>query len=221
MGNKQMVCYECVSSEHLLNTCSKLNRAPGQAGNRLALEGNQNTQNNMNQARGRVFSMNAVYALQDPNVVTANGKKEDFYRIIHDCKIELGNSLFTIDLIPLGHGSFDMILEMDWLSKNKADIVRHEKVVRIPLEGGEILRVQGERTLGGTETLMSTRADEPELGDIPVVRDFSDVFLKDLSGLPPQRQVEFRIDLIPGATPVAKSSYRLAPLKTQELSEQL
>ncbi|GKD01612.1 hypothetical protein Tco_1171886, partial [Tanacetum coccineum] len=57
--------------------------------------------------------------------------------------------------------------------------------------------------------------------NISVVRDFVDVFLEDLSGLPPQRQVEFRIDLIPGAMPVAKSPYRLAPSEMQELSGQL
>ncbi|GJY81593.1 putative reverse transcriptase domain-containing protein, partial [Tanacetum coccineum] len=87
------------------------------------------------------------------------------------------------------------------LSNKKAEIVCHEKVVRIPLESGEVLRVQRERTLGGTKTLMSTKADEPELSDIPIVRDFIDVFLEDLSGLPLQRQVEFRIDLIPRAMP--------------------
>ncbi|GKF18605.1 putative reverse transcriptase domain-containing protein, partial [Tanacetum coccineum] len=216
MGNNKRVCYECGSSEHLRNTCPKLNRAPGQARNRLALEGNRNTRNNGNQARGRAFSMNAVDALQDPNVVT-----EEVDKIIRDCKLELGNSLLTIDLIPLGHVSFDVIVGMDWLSKNKAEIVCHEKVVRIPLEGGEILRVQGERTLGGTKTLMNTTTDEPKLSDIPIVRDFIDVFLEDLSGLPPQRQVEFRIDLILGATAVAKSPYRLAPLEMQELSKQL
>ncbi|GJW46085.1 putative reverse transcriptase domain-containing protein [Tanacetum coccineum] len=120
---------------------------------KVGKRGNRNTQNNENQARGRAFNVNAIDALKDPNVVT-----------------ELGNSLFTIDLIPLGHGNFDVIVGMDWLSKNKAEIVCQEKVVRIPIEG-----------------------------------DFTDVFLEDLSGLPPQRQVEFRIDLIPGATPVAKS----------------
>nr|GEU99535.1 hypothetical protein [Tanacetum cinerariifolium] len=154
MENNQRVCYECGGSDHLRNTCPKLNRAPGQAGNRLAFEGNRNTQNNGNQARGRDFSVNAVDALQDPNIVT--------------------------DLIPLGHGSFDVIVGMDWLSKNKAEIVCHEKVVRIPLEGGEILHVQGERTLGGTKILMSMKAEEPELGDIPIVRDFINVFPKDL-----------------------------------------
>ncbi|GKC24646.1 hypothetical protein Tco_1026796 [Tanacetum coccineum] len=64
---------------------------------------------------------------------------------------------------------------------------------------------------------MSTKANEPTLSDIPIVRDFEDVFPDDLLGLPPQRQVEFRIDLIPRATPVAKSPYRLAPSEMQEL----
>nr|GEU87199.1 putative reverse transcriptase domain, ribonuclease H-like domain, aspartic peptidase domain protein [Tanacetum cinerariifolium] len=170
IGNNQRVCYECGSSKHLRNTCPKLNRAPSQAGNRLALEGKRNTQNNGNQARKRAFSVNVVDALQDPNIVT----KEEVDRIIRDCKLELRNSLFTIDLIPLGHGSFDMIVGMDWLSKNKAKIVCHEKVVRIQLKCGEILHVQRERTLGGTITLISIEADEPELSDIPIVRDFTD-----------------------------------------------
>ncbi|GJU17250.1 putative reverse transcriptase domain-containing protein [Tanacetum coccineum] len=125
IGNNQRDCYKCRSFKHLRNTCPKLNRAPGQAGNRLALEGNRNTRNNGNQARGRAFS----------------------------------------------RGSFDVIVGMDWLSKYKAKIVCHEKVVRIQLKGGEILRVEGGRTLGCTKTLMSTKAEEPELGHILIVRD--------------------------------------------------
>ncbi|GJV48465.1 putative reverse transcriptase domain-containing protein [Tanacetum coccineum] len=121
----------------------------------------------------------------------------------------------------VSHGSFDVIVGMDWLSKRKFVIVCHEKVVRIPLEGDEILRVHGERTQGVVKTLMNVKVDEPKMGDISVVRDLVDVFPEDLSGLPPQRQVEFRIDLIPGATPVAESPYRLAPSKMQKLSGQL
>ncbi|GKE84776.1 hypothetical protein Tco_1558518, partial [Tanacetum coccineum] len=105
--------------------------------------------------------------------------------------------------------------------QNKAMLVCHEKVVEIPLIGGEILRVQGECALGVGKTLMNMKVDEPKMGDISVVRDFVDVFSEDLSGLPPQRQVEFRTDLIPRATPIAKSPYRLAPSKMQELSMQL
>ncbi|GJW74292.1 putative reverse transcriptase domain-containing protein [Tanacetum coccineum] len=98
---------------------------------------------------------------------------------------------------------------------------RHEKVVEIPVEDGRILRVHGERAVGITKALKSAKEDEPKLSDISVVRDFEDVFPDDLSGLPPQRQVEFRIDLVPGATPIAKSPYRLAPSEMQELSGQL
>ncbi|GJX20161.1 putative reverse transcriptase domain-containing protein [Tanacetum coccineum] len=176
MENNQRVCYECGSFDHLRNTCPKLNRAPGQAGNRLALEGNRNIQNNRNQARGRAFSVNAVDALQDPNVVTGTFSLNDYFAtVLFDSGADF--SFISTKFAPLLNVkpsivSPGYVIEvangMDWLSKNKDEIVCHEKVVRILLERGEILHVQGERTLGGTKTLMSTRADEPELSDIPV-----------------------------------------------------
>ncbi|GJV97049.1 putative reverse transcriptase domain-containing protein [Tanacetum coccineum] len=151
----------------------------------------------------------------------ADGKRVEVNRVICDCKLELGNSLFTIDLIPLGHGSFDVIVGMDWLSRNKAVIVCHEKMVEIPLEVDEALRVHGEHALGLDKTLMNANVGEPKMNEIPIVREFSDVFPEDLSGLPPQRHVEIRIELVAGAAPVARSPYRLAPLEMQELSGQL
>nr|GEW47139.1 putative reverse transcriptase domain-containing protein [Tanacetum cinerariifolium] len=149
------------------------------------------------------------------------GESVELDRVIRDCKLELGNFLFTIDLILLGHGSFDVIVRMDWLSKNKVVIVCHEKIVEILIKEGRILRVHGERIWKVTKALMNVKVEEPRISDIPVVRDFTDVFLKDLSRLPPQRQVEFCIDLVPGVTPVAKYPYRLSPSKMQELSVQL
>ncbi|GJT12518.1 putative reverse transcriptase domain-containing protein [Tanacetum coccineum] len=86
-------------------------------------------------------------------IEVADGKKLEVDRVIRDCKLELGTSLFIIDLIPLDHGSFNVIVGMDWLSVHKAEIVCHEKVVRIPLENGEILRVQGERAPGIAKSL--------------------------------------------------------------------
>ncbi|GJU84031.1 hypothetical protein Tco_1291577 [Tanacetum coccineum] len=124
-------------------------------------------------------------------------------------------------MIPLSRGSFDVIVGIDWLSKSKFVIVCYEKVVRIPLEGDEILQVHGERTLGAAKALMNAKVDKPRISDIPVARDITDVFLEDLLELPPHRQVEFRIDLVPGATLVAKSPYRLAPSEMRELSGQL
>ncbi|GJS97116.1 hypothetical protein Tco_0990612 [Tanacetum coccineum] len=68
---------------------------------------------------------------------------------------------------------------------------------------------------------MEKKSDKKQLEDILVVREFLEVFSKNLPGLPPVRQVEFQIDLIPGATPVARAPYRLAPSEMKELSDQL
>ncbi|GKB94532.1 putative reverse transcriptase domain-containing protein [Tanacetum coccineum] len=140
--------------------------------------------------------LNVKPSIVSPGYVieVANSKKEEVDRIIHGCKLELGNSLFTIDLILLGHRSFDVIVGMDWLSKNKAEIVCHETVVRIPLEGGEILRVQGERTLGGTKILMSTKADEPEISDTPITKEDHEVHLKLVLELLKKERVDILVD---------------------------
>ncbi|GKF63637.1 hypothetical protein Tco_0187085, partial [Tanacetum coccineum] len=65
------------------------------------------------------------------------------------------------------------------------------------------------------------KSKERRLEDVPIVREFPEVFPEDLPGLPPARQVEFHIDLVPSAAPVARAPYRLAPAKMQELSTQL
>ncbi|GKA15902.1 hypothetical protein Tco_0695649, partial [Tanacetum coccineum] len=110
---------------------------------------------------------------------------------------------------------------MDWLSDHKAEIICYDKVVRIPLVDGKVLRGLGEKPEEKMRQLKSAKAKEKEQKEIEVVRDFPEVFLDDLSGLPPIREIEFRIGLIPGATPVAKSPYRLAPSELEELLGQL
>ncbi|GJU98754.1 putative reverse transcriptase domain-containing protein [Tanacetum coccineum] len=103
---------------------------------------------------------------------------------------ELLNHVFKIDLLPTRLGSFDVIVGMDWLAHHHASIICDERIVRIPLPDGHVL------------------------DGVP------EVFPDDLSGLPPIREVEFCIDLIPGALPVAKAPYRLAPSEMNELSNQ-
>ncbi|GJU19453.1 putative reverse transcriptase domain-containing protein [Tanacetum coccineum] len=110
---------------------------------------------------------------------------------------------------------------MDWLAYHRALIDCYEKIVRIPLPNGEILEVQGERPEKDPGSLACIKADEKKLDDIRVVRDFPEVFPDDLLGLPLVREIEFRIDLIPGASPVVRSPYRLAPSEMLELSNQL
>ncbi|GKC37637.1 putative reverse transcriptase domain-containing protein [Tanacetum coccineum] len=151
----------------------------------------------------------------------ASGQLVEIDKVIKGCKLEIEGHVFDIDLIPFGHGSFDVIIGMDWLSNYKAEIICHEKVVRIPLPDGKVLRVLGERPEEKARFLMGAKAGDKKQEEIVVVRDFPEVFPDDLSGLPPIREIEFRIELTPGATPVAKSPYRLAPSELEELSGQL
>ncbi|GJY64751.1 hypothetical protein Tco_0466211 [Tanacetum coccineum] len=110
---------------------------------------------------------------------------------------------------------------MDWLSKHKVKIIFHENVVRIQLKNGKTLRVVGKRPEEKVTHLRSAKVKEQKKEDIVMVRNFPKVFPDDLSRLPPNREIEFRIDLIPEAIPVAKSPYRLAPYEMEELSGQL
>ncbi|GKF28822.1 putative reverse transcriptase domain-containing protein, partial [Tanacetum coccineum] len=98
-----------------------------------------------------------------------DGKSVEVNRVIRDCKRELGNALFTKDLISLGHGSFNVIVGIDWLSKNKAVIVCHEKVVKIPIDKGGILRVHREHIWKAAKALMNVNVDEPIISDIHMV----------------------------------------------------
>nr|GEZ46119.1 hypothetical protein [Tanacetum cinerariifolium] len=227
VGNNPRVCYECGSPDHFRNTCPKMYRAAGQAGDWLALKGNRNTRILFDSRADFSFIssefaplLNVKPSIVNPGYVikVGDGKKVKVDSIIRECKLELGSSLFSINLIPLGHGSFDVIMGIDWLSQNKAVIVCHEKVVEIPLEDGKTLRVHGERPVGIAKALKNANVNEPKLVDISVVRDFENVFPEDLSGLPSQRQVEFRINLVHGATMVVKSPYPLTK-EDHELQE--
>ncbi|GKA11480.1 hypothetical protein Tco_0691026 [Tanacetum coccineum] len=117
-------------------------------------------------------------------------------------------------------GSFDDIIGMYWLAKHHAVIICDEKVVRIPY-GKEVMIIQGDGSGDGThitEKRTKDKSEERRLEDVPVVRNFPEVFSEDFPGLPPTRQVEIQIDLVPDAAPVAHSSYRLDPSEMQELS---
>ncbi|XP_035836054.1 protein FAR1-RELATED SEQUENCE 5-like [Helianthus annuus] len=142
-------------------------------------------------------------------VEIADGKSIEATHVYLWCKLDLLGQVFDIDLLPITLGSFDIVIGMDWFSKLRAEILCKEKIVRVPLPSGELLSVQGHRS-GATH-------EEKEIDDIPVVQEFPDVFPEELPGLPPHRQVEFHIDLTPGAAPIPRAPYRLAPGELQEL----
>nr|GEY42116.1 reverse transcriptase domain-containing protein [Tanacetum cinerariifolium] len=114
----------------------------------------------------------------------ASGQLVEIDKVIKGCKLEIDGHVFDIDLIPFGHGSFDVIIGMDWLSNHKAEIICHENVVRIPLLDGNVLRVLGEKLNEKMRQLKSAKAKNKKQREIVVVRDFPEVFPDGLSGLP-------------------------------------
>nr|GEZ76748.1 hypothetical protein [Tanacetum cinerariifolium] len=125
-------------------------------------------------------------------VELADGRISKTNIILRGCTLGLLGHPFDIDLMPAELSSFDVIIGMDWLAKYHALIVCDEKVVRIPY-GDEVYLAQV------TSKKAEDKSDEKRLEDVPIVREFLEVFLEDLPGLPPARQVEFQIDLVPGA----------------------
>nr|GEZ06668.1 hypothetical protein [Tanacetum cinerariifolium] len=142
-------------------------------------------------------------------------------KIIQGCRLELEGRTFIIHLIPIGYGSFNVVIRMEWFSKLRAKIVCYKKIVQILFSNGDILEVHKERPKGNLKQLKTMKVNEPKLKDILVVRKFPGVFLEDLSSLPLSRDVEFCIVLILGVVPVAKSPYHLAPTEMQKLSNNL
>ncbi|GJU87908.1 putative reverse transcriptase domain-containing protein [Tanacetum coccineum] len=173
-------------------------------------------------------------------VELADGRVVSTNTVLKGCSLNLVNHIFEIDLMPIELGTFDVIIGMDWLVKHDAVIVCGEKVVCIPY-GNKMLIVESDKGVSRLKVISCIKArkyvergchlflahvtekksKEKRLEDVPVIRDFPKVFPDDLSGLPPPRQVEFRIDLIPGAAPIARAPYRLAPSEMRELSVQL
>ncbi|GKA61712.1 putative reverse transcriptase domain-containing protein [Tanacetum coccineum] len=152
------------------------------------------------------------------DVKFADGRISETNVVLRGCTLGLLGHPFNIDLMPVKLGSFGVIIGMDWLAKYHALIVCDEKVARIPYgdkKGCQVYLAQV------TSKKAEDKSEEKRLEDVPIVQEFPKVFPEDLPGLPPAQQVEFQIDLVPGAAPVARAPYRLAPAKTQELSTQL
>nr|GEV97196.1 putative reverse transcriptase domain-containing protein [Tanacetum cinerariifolium] len=168
--------------------------------------------------------------------------------IIRGCTLNFLNHPFNIDLMHVELGSFEVIIGMDWLRRCHVVIVCDEKLVQIPY-GNETLTFRGNKSKKWRESRLTViscskaqeymakgcqiflahisakkeedKSEGKQLKDVPIVRDFLEVFPEDFPGLPPARPVEFQIDLISGAALVARAPYRLAPSEMNELSKQL
>ncbi|GJX35738.1 putative reverse transcriptase domain-containing protein, partial [Tanacetum coccineum] len=226
-------CYECGNTGHMKRNCPKLknrgnNNKNGPAQGRAYALGGRDASPDSNVITGtfllnnryatilfdtsvdRSFVSNTFSALIDITPTTleshydvelADGKIIGVNTIIRGCTLSFMNHLFNINLMPVPLGSFDIIIGIDWLKKyhGGCDVF----LAHITMKEAK------------------DKSEEKRLDDVSIVIDFPEVFLDDLSGIPPARQVEFQIKLVPGVAPVARAPYRLAPSEMKELAEQL
>ena len=174
-------------------------------------------------------------------VSVPNGDTMISGRIVPGSRLVIQNKDFPADLIVLGIHDFDIILGMDWLSKHRAILDCYKKEVRLvrPEEPGVIFRGIRRETApslinamtaskmlrkgcqGYLAFIVDRRQEGTRLEDIPIIKEFPDVFPDDISGLPPDKEVEFTIDLIPDTEPISIPPYRMAPAELRELKAQL
>ncbi|GJS15380.1 putative reverse transcriptase domain-containing protein [Tanacetum coccineum] len=214
-SGQKLTCFECGAQGHFKRECPKL----------------KNNNNRGNQVGGgnaqQGFSMRSQIDIPPTaldhyyDIELADRRIIGLNTILRGCTLNILNHPFNIDLMPVELGSFDAIIGMDCNRGHEArlHIISHSKT-KNPNKANQL---KGCPVFLAHVTIkeIEDKSEKKRLEDVPIVRDFPKVFPEDLPSLPLTRQVEFQIDLIPGAAPVARAPYRLAPSEMKELSEQL
>ena len=174
-------------------------------------------------------------------VSTPVGKPLVVDRVYRSCLVSLAGYDTWVDLIILGMVDFDVILGMDWLSPYHVVLDCNAKTVTLAMPG--VPRVEWKSVSGSYPSkvisfiraqklvkrgclsylafIRDTSVEPPSMDSVPVVQEFLDVFPSDLPGVPPDRDIDFAIDLEPGTKPISIPPYRMAPAELKELKDQL
>jgi hypothetical protein len=172
----------------------------------------------------------------------ATGTKRKVVDVVPSCQLMLGEFLTqaTLNVLPLG--SYDLLIGMDWLATHKAKLDCYYKTLECVSEEGKRIILQGIRKLVSVRQILALQmrkycrkgcplyavqvlktpgGAEPSLEDYPILREYRDVFPEEISGLPPRRDIDFSIELAPGAVSVSRTPYRMSMPELVELKLQL
>ncbi|XP_071905673.1 uncharacterized protein [Coffea arabica] len=161
--------------------------------------------------------------------------------IYRNCEVWIEEQKLLTDLRSLAIRGYDVILEMDWLARYHAQLNCKLKIVELYIPGEPTLRLDVRGRLacstlisgirvrkllskggqGYLAFLINTVGNKVKLEDVLVVKEFPDVFLEELKSLPPEREMAFKIDVVPGTIPISKTPYRMVPTELKELKLQL
>ncbi|GKF39693.1 putative reverse transcriptase domain-containing protein, partial [Tanacetum coccineum] len=222
-------CYDCGEQGHTRNRCPRKVK-----------------QEEVGEVRGRAYAIKDTEP-KGPNVVTGTFLLNNYYDfVLFDSGYDSSfvdtrfSSILDIDPVKIGASYEVELADGRVLVKHDVMIVCGKKVVRIPY-GNKMLRVESDKGVSRLKVIsciktrkyveqgchlflayvMENKSKEKRLEDVNIFCDFPEEFPEELPGLPPPRQVEFRIDLVPRVAPVARVTYRLAPSEMRELSVQL
>ncbi|XP_073138668.1 uncharacterized protein [Henckelia pumila] len=175
-------------------------------------------------------------------VTIPSGEELSTRNMVKNLELLLQGQSVSADLIVLPMSEFDLIIGMDWLTKNAVVIDFQQRSVIVRPEGKEPFLFEATRSSKRTQLISLMQAKKlvhdgceaflasvslselparSNISDVDVAKDFEDVFPDEVTGIPPDREVEFSIDLIPGTVPISKAPYRLAPTEMKELKEQI
>ncbi|CAH9119792.1 unnamed protein product [Cuscuta europaea] len=175
------------------------------------------------------------------NVKTAAEKVVACGNVYSNVPILISDTNLPGDLIQFDLEDIDVVLGMDWLGRYKAKILCGEQKVVMKGPNGKRVSYKAVTTTPGVKlatiqqikryvqkgceaylcVVKDSKVEEKTIDQIPMVNEFPDVFPEEIPGMPPEREVEFSIDLMPGTAPISKAPYRMAPKEMQELKEQL
>ncbi|XP_042954687.1 uncharacterized protein LOC122291105 [Carya illinoinensis] len=243
------VCYRCGKSRHMIRDCPNTMQGSG-AGDRkpkphiparvYAITPGA-SQSFMSAAFAQIYSLQTELLPRRVVVLIPNKNTVSCTRLVKDCPLELEGRTLKANLLVFGQMEFDLILRMDWLFKHyaKIDCRKREVVFEPPTEDRMsyartsvkatpplISALQARKCIddGASAFLLITVEKTTKtigIQEIPMVENFPEVFVDELPGLPPDREVEFQIGLEPATTPTHKAPYRMAPTELKELKLQL
>jgi hypothetical protein len=136
-----------------------------------------------------------------------------------DVPVELYDEKFQADLIVLGTKGLDVVFGMDWMSKYQGNIDCAQKAITVTSSSG--VQIEHVATMPSRKAYYKKSISGLTLDQVPVVCEYLDVFPEELPRMPPDRDIEFMIELIPGTAPIAQRPYRMNPQELEELKKQL
>jgi hypothetical protein len=160
-----------------------------------------------------------MVAAEEPYVISTPIGQVNADQIVRKTPLKLAGRVFHTDVIILKGQGLDVILGMSWMKLHRAVLDIAGRLVHLdsPVYGKVILHLHAVSRIKAS----LHHVVELKLEDIHVVREFLDVFPDDLAGMPPERVIEFKIELQPGTASIAKAPYKMSPMEMKELKIQL